>query len=62
MQNLRKSIFGAILGLALAVGFGIGATQLHASITADEAKTCDTAEVCPVKAADACPMSKGSSI
>lgn len=54
MQNLRKSVLGAILGLALAVGFGIGATQLHASITND-AKTVEAAQVCPVKAADACP-------
>ena len=74
MQNLRKSIFSAILGVGLAVGFGFGATELYASITTDAATSCDTPQVCPVKAADACPtdtaaksaadcpMDKGASI
>ncbi len=61
MQNLRKSVFGAILGVSLAVGLGAGATQLHASITAAEAVDCDSAKVCPVEAAAACPTEKASS-
>ncbi|MDA0336988.1 MAG: hypothetical protein O2782_17625 [bacterium] len=73
MQNLRKSIFGALLGIGIAVGFGFGATQLYASVATDAATTCDTASVCPVKpsacptdaktsAATSCPISKGASI
>jgi hypothetical protein len=68
MQNLRKSIFAALLGVGMAVGFGFGATQLYASVAADA--SCDTSQICPVKSADAaktsaatsCPMSKGASI
>ncbi len=73
-NNLRKSVFGAIMGVAMAVGFGFGATQLHANIAAAEA-ACDAAQVCPVKAQaacpldaaktvdrDSCPLSKGASI
>lgn len=55
MQNLRRSIIGAIAGVAIAVGFGIGANQLHASVATASAVDCDTVSVCPVKAADACP-------
>jgi hypothetical protein len=51
-KNLRKSIFAAILGLSMAVGFGIGSTALHASITNDT--SADAAQVCPANA-DACP-------
>ncbi|MFP6644412.1 MAG: hypothetical protein VCF24_12795 [Candidatus Latescibacterota bacterium] len=55
-MNLRKSIFGAVLGLSMAVGFGVGATQLHASVAAAEAAACDSAQVCPLESSDACPL------
>lgn len=65
-KNLRKSIFGAILGLSMAVGFGVGVTQLHASVAASEAadQVCPVETVCPLEAASAssCPMSRGASI
>ncbi len=73
MQNVRKSIFGALLGIGIAVGFGFGATQLYASVTTNAAITGDAASVCPTKSsacptdaktseATSCPMSKGASI
>ena len=55
-MNLRKSIFGAVLGLSMAVGFGVGATQLHASVAASEAAACGSAQVCPLESSDACPL------
>ena len=66
-KNLRKSIFGAILGLSMAVGFGVGVNQLHASVAASEAadQVCPLEEAaCPLEAtsASSCPMSWSASI
>lgn len=56
-----KPILGALFGLLLAVGLGVGATQIHASVQAAEtskAADCDVSH-CP---ASACPTSKAAQI
>ena len=51
-MKLHKSILAAVLGLGLALGFGIGATELHASAQAAIQSSAD-AGLCP---ASACPV------
>ena len=60
-MKIQKSILGAVLGLALSIAIGLGATQLYASAQASKAD-CPTTE-CPMQSAKAsCPMGGSSQI
>ncbi len=59
MTNIRKSIAGAVLGLALAGALGFGASELYASAAASSQ---DCPSVCPVEeqASATCPTEKAA--
>lgn len=61
-NTFRTAAFGTFLGLALALGLGFGTTMLGAAVitpSAEQAKTCDKPEVCPLEDKVECP--KGTS-
>ncbi len=61
-NTFRTAAFGTFLGLALALGLGVGATVLGAAVispTVEQSKTCDKPEVCPLEDKADCPKAAG---
>ena len=46
-MRLHKSLMAALLGLTLAVGFGIGVTQIHASVQQPDSSAAGAC--CPIQ-------------
>ena len=56
-NSLRTSAFGVIVGLALATGFGVGATVLGASVITPVA---EQNAICPLQDKASCPISSAA--
>lgn len=57
-STLRTAAVGTFLGLALALGLGVGATVLGAAVTTPavkQSKTCEKPEACPLEDKPDCP-------
>ncbi len=55
----RISVLSILLGLAVAGGLGLGTTLLDAAMSApaaEQSKTCDKPQVCPMQEKPSCPM------